>query len=657
MNAILHPARRVAWLRAQFSLTVLVALLQRTPAARLVQLTTQVVAASPAGAVLKSALAAIGALGAVHSLAGATVLVASQPSPVTVTEGRAITPIAFTVSDTINLGSWRMGGNLPPGLKLIASQGGAELSAPGVLDATTGGDSGPSDDPYATPGAGGNTMTTPVLTGTPTQAGSYTITLQAYQLGGLTGFNTVAFNYVINVAASTQPPSNSAPAFASHPQTQSVATGATITLSASAAGTPAPTFQWQKNGAAIAGATGATLTLSNVQAGDAGTYTVVATNAAGTVASNTATLTVVPPAGGSTPAIARQPQGQTIATGSTVVFSAAATGGGLSYQWRKNGATIAGATRSSYVLNAATAGDAGAYSVAVTNSSGSAASAIATLNVVNETNFGHLVNLSIRTSITAAEPFFTVGTVVGGGDASRPKPLLVRAVGPSLAAFGLSGALSDSKLDVLAGSTVVASNDNWAGDSAVFSQVGAFGFSGTSPKDAAIYNPGFQARDYTVQVSGVGGATGDVLAELYDATPGNTFSASTPRLVNVSVRKQIDAGANLTAGFVLGGNTARTVLVRAIGPGLAAFGVGGTMDDPQLALFSGAAKIAENDNWGGDPQLTAVGSSVGAFAIGNPAGRDAMLLITLAPGSYTAEVGGVSGTGGGSALVEIYEVP
>ena len=127
--------------------------------------------------------------------------------------------------------------------------------------------------------------------------------------------------------------------------------------------------------------------------------------------------------------------------------------------------------------------------------------------------------------------------------------------------------------------------------------------------------------------------------------------------MNVSVRKQIDAGGSLTAGFVVGGNTARTVLVRAIGPGLAAFGVNGTMADPQLALFSGATKIAENDNWAGDPQLTNAGNAVGAFALANAAGKDAMLLITLAPGSYTVQVGGVAGTAGGSALVEIYEVP
>ena len=134
------------------------------------------------------------------------------------------------------------------------------------------------------------------------------------------------------------------------------------------------------------------------------------------------------------------------------------------------------------------------------------------------------------------------------------------------------------------------------------------------------------------------------------------FTAATPRLINVSVNKPIDAGSTLTAGFVIGGDTARTVLVRAIGPGLAAFGVGGTIGDPRLTLYNSAsAVIAENDNWGGDAQLTAAGGNVGAFGIADAGSKDAMLLVTLAPGNYTAQVSGA--TGGGTALVEIYEVP
>jgi hypothetical protein len=269
-----------------------------------------------------------------------------------------------------------------------------------------------------------------------------------------------------------------------------------------------------------------------------------------------------------------------------------------------------------------------------------------------------LINLSIRTSLTAADPLFTIGMAIGGA-AGGTKPLLVRAVGPSLAAFGIATAVADTRLDMFSGTSLLASNDDWGGATALsttFAEVGAFPFASAGSKDAAVYNPNLEPGNYTVEISGAAGATGEVLAELYDASSLATFSAAVPRLVNVSVRKQIAANELLTAGFVIGGDTARTVLVRAIGPGLAVFGITGVMNDPQLGLYGGGTKVAENDNWGGDAQLTAAGSAVGAFAIADPASRDAMLLITLAPGNYTAQVSGVAGSAG-EALVEIYEVP
>jgi hypothetical protein len=226
-------------------------------------------------------------------------------------------------------------------------------------------------------------------------------------------------------------------------------------------------------------------------------------------------VAVTNPVASSAPAIARQPQAQTVATGSTVVFNAEATGAPLSFQWRRNGTPIAGATGASLVVKATSAAEAGTYSVVISNSIGSTTSAAAALSLSDEPNFGHLVNLSIRTTITAADPFFTVGTVVGGAGTSGPKPMLVRAVGPSLAAFGLEGAITDSRVDVYAGTTVVAANNDWSGDadlSAAFARVGAFPLASAGSKDAAIYNGGFLARDYTVQVGGVGGATGEVLA-------------------------------------------------------------------------------------------------------------------------------------------------
>lgn len=492
-------------------------------------------------------------------------LVTSQATPATAIVGQPLAPITFGVTELAAHGSWRVSGTLPPGTKLSAREKpAAELTAPGTLDATE----MSSADDYGYVITQGNSMTTPQLTGTPTQAGSYTFTLQAFQLGGLGGTSSPVFSYTVNVvAASSGDVGGTVPVFTRHPASQMVA-----------------------------------------------------------------------------------------AAGSTVVFSAEATGGGL-YQWQKDGVPLADATRASLVLTNVTTASAGSYAVRASNASGAILSNVGALTVSADSNFGHLINLSIRTHITGTDPLFTIGTTVGGGAAGATKPLLLRAVGPTLAGFGLSAAIADSKLEVFSGATMVAANDNWDGAAAlgsVFAQVGAFPFAGAASRDAAVFNPSMAAGSYTVQVSGVAGATGEVLAELYDAS--TSFGAATPRLTNVSVRKQIEANGSLTAGFVIGGATARTVLVRAIGPGLGVFGLTGFMVDPQLSLFSGQTKLAENDNWGGDPQLTDAGGSVGAFALANAASRDAMLLMTLAPGNYTVQISGAGGVGG-EALVEVYEVP
>ena len=100
------------------------------------------------------------------------------------------------------------------------------------------------------------------------------------------------------------------------------------------------------------------------------------------------------------------------------------------------------------------------------------------------------------------------------------------------------------------------------------------------------------------------------------------------------------------------------MLIRAIGPGLAAVGItSGTLGDPQLTLFnSSSAAIASNNDWSGDPALVSAMTRVNAFNIGSPASKDAMLLLTLPPGGYTAMAAGNSGTSG-LAIVEVYEVP
>ena len=457
----------------------------------------------------------------------------------------------------------------------------------------------------------------------------------------------------------TAPGTNTLPTITSQPASRTAIVGQAATLTVSALGNPAPAFQWRRNDENLPGATAATLSFPSAQTGDTGLYTVIVTNSSGSLTSTAAVFTVN---GLNVPAFSTQPAAQTIATGTTVVFSALATNT-PSYQWFRDGQPLAGATNRLLLVGRAGSADAGTYTATASNGFGTALSSPAVLSVLEgpAVNPGRLVNLSILTTVTATDPVFTVGTVIGGAGTSGTKPLLVRAAGPALTPLGVGGALADPKLEVFAGAATFATNDNWGGGTglaAIFTQVGAFAFTGPTSRDAAVYSAATPARDYTVQVSGVGGATGTVIAELYDATPAEAFTTSTPRLVNVSVLKQIPGGTTLTAGFFIAGSTAKTVLIRTIGPRLALdpFRIPGAMVDPKLDLFSGQTVIASNDNWGGEPQLSAASAAVAAFAVNDGASRDAMILITLAPGAYTVQASGANNTGG-LALVEFYEVP
>ena len=359
------------------------------------------------------------------------------------------------------------------------------------------------------------------------------------------------------------------------------------------------------------------------------------------------------------PTITAGPQSHTVPPGASVVFSVTATSTALQYQWRFNGNAIAGATDSTYRIAAAAAANAGAYSVVVFNDGGtSPVSAPATLTVTPGVA-GRLINLSILTSLSGVADSFTMGYVVGGAGTAGTKPLVIRAAGPSLTPLGVGGALADPKLEFFAGSAKTGENDNWGGGAsllAAMNAVGAFAFTGPTSLDAAVA-ANVAAGDNSVKVSPVGNLSGTVIAEIYDASPAAAFVAATPRLINVSVLKSI--GASLTAGFVVGGNASRTVLIRAIGPtlGAAPFNVPGVVADPQLVLFNAAsAQIGENDNWGGGAALTAAFTAVGAFQLAGATSRDAALLVTLAPGNYTVQVTGVGNTTG-VALVEVYEAP
>jgi hypothetical protein len=339
---------------------------------------------------------------------------------------------------------------------------------------------------------------------------------------------------------------------------------------------------------------------------------------------------------------------KTVGAGQTLMLSVTATGTPPpSYQWMKGGIDIAGATSANFIIASASPSDAGVYSVRVTNALGSVTSVGAVVSV----KFSRLANLSTRGLVPSGSALTPGFTVRGPGT----KSLVIRAVGPTLSLFGITTALTATTLDVMApDSTVVGSNKNWGGTLALnteFSRVGAFPLAADS-KDAALQTR-LTAQAYTVRVSPAEpGASGVTLAEIYDADPATTSA----RLINLSTLGFVGAGDDvLTAGFVIAGDAPKRLLIRGVGPGLAPFGVGNRLVDPQLSLVPlGGLPLATNDDW---PTLMSVQSAfVAAGAFSLPLGsKDAALVISLEPGGYTVVVSGVGATTG-NALVEIYDL-
>ena len=228
------------------------------------------------------------------------------------------------------------------------------------------------------------------------------------------------------------------------------------------------------------------------------------------------------------------------------------------------------------------------------------------------------------------------------------KNILLRAAGPTLSAFGVPDVMADPKLELFSGSTKVTTNDNGGGSttlSSAFQSIGAFAYSSTASLDAALVTSIDGGR--TVQVSGP--TAGTVLVEGYDAGSGDT-----QRFTNLSARNKVGTGANiLIAGFTLAGSGTRSLLIRAVGPKLSAFGVTGVLTDPKLEIYSGSTIVAANDNW--SSSLAATFSSVGAFGL-TADSKDAAITVSLPAGGYTVQVSGADG-GVGEAIVEIYELP
>ena len=204
-----------------------------------------------------------------------------------------------------------------------------------------------------------------------------------------------------------------APSILTQPANKTVAAGQTATFSVTATGTAPLTYQWKKNGAAISGATLASYTTPATAGSDSGAkFTVTVTNSVSSATSNPATLTVE-----TLPSITTQPASRTVTAGQTATFSVSATGTGtLSYQWKKGGAAISGATAATYITPATVAADNGSqFTVTVTNSVGSVVSNSATLTVTSTSNPPSIITQPASKSVTVGQTATFSVTAAGTG--------------------------------------------------------------------------------------------------------------------------------------------------------------------------------------------------------------------------------------------------
>jgi len=268
--------------------------------------------------------------------------------------------------------------------------------------------------------------------------------------------------------------------------------------------------------------------------------------------------------------------------------------------------------------------------------------------VAAATVLAELGNLSTLGATQPGEGALIAGfTVAGPGR----KALVLRAVGPGLAPFGVDGLLRDPLLVVRGAAGEVARNDSWGAALApAAARVGAFPLSpGSADAGLLLELPG---GSYTAQVESADAGAGASLLELYDA------GGAGSRLVNLSTRGRTTPSAPLTIGLTVAAGAPRWFLLRGIGPALGAFGVEGALADPQLTLFRGGQRIGANDDWHASPwgsEIRGAAAAVQAFPL-DPGAADAALLVQLTPGAYTFQVA-PKGSATGTVLGEAYELP
>ncbi len=253
-----------------------------------------------------------------------------------------------------------------------------------------------------------------------------------------------------------------------------------------------------------------------------------------------------------------------------------------------------------------------------------------------------LANISTRLKVGLGDDALIGGFIIKG---SQPKKMILRAIGPSLSASGLAGAMQDPILELHDGSgRTIAQNDNWqTGGQAA--EITASGVAPSRSEESAVVatlSPG----NYTAIVRGVNNTQGIALVEGYE------LDTPATRLVNLSTRGRIGTGDEvLIGGLIVRGGLPKKVIVRALGPSLSG-SVPGALADPTLEMYdSSGTLIAANDNWSTSPQR----AEIIASTVPPSNSLESAVVVSIPPGAYTAIVRGVNDTSG-VGLVEVYDL-
>jgi Immunoglobulin domain len=430
-------------------------------------------------------------------------------------------------------------------------------------------------DGAAISGATGSSYTTPAATSA--DNGSVFSAVVTNAAGSVTSGNAT-----LTVTVST-----SAPQITAQPANQSVVAGQTATFTVVATGTAPLTYQWRKNGVAISGATGVSYTTPATASADNGSsYSVVVSNSGGSVTSTTATLTVTttaPPT--NAPQITAQPASQTVSDGQTATFSVVATGTApLTYQWRKNGAAISGATGASYTTPVTATSDTGsAFSVVVSNIAGNVTSANATLTVNAAPQAPQIMTQPASQTVTAGQT--ATFTVVASGTApltyqwSKGGTAIPGATGASYTTPATTSADNGSPFAVVVSNTA----GNVTSNSAVLTVTTA-----SSGTDVVTYK-----NDVL--------RTGQNINET-TLTPTNVKSTTFGLLRNLSVDGKVDAQPLYLSHLTIGGASHNVVFVATENDSVYAFDTASGAALWHVSLVGSGE--TPSDNVGGCNQVT-----------------------------------------------------